>query len=421
MYRFALLALTLPSAALAYESEPADLFFSDAYDVFTGVEYDTGNWGINEVGVRFLISSDGAAYTEMEGVSHLTWPDALTQRIEGIPGSGWFALHTDITLAATVYYDLFGYDDVLTIWSERLLMAEETTFDPFLLAGAPVRTVSVASQAAEYPPLRYRYAVGAGVEIGFNLNYFPQARATLTGKRMNTGDALITQQDAEILIPVPEENPGLLELATTFTADITAALDLVLQPGIEVCVPVYGCEEIADFNIPVELASVSGERTFAPVAYEHPLPSLENMVSGHDFGAVEVGNLSNFFVDFSNIGYLDLEAWVSVEGSENFTVYPEYVHATRGNIDGVVITYSPDSFDVTSAMLVVESNDPTRARIEIPLSGLGIADDACSAGEGDSEGTVSSCGCSAGAVPSGAAWAVLAGLGALVRRRRAAR
>ncbi|MBN2798682.1 MAG: hypothetical protein JXX28_05985 [Deltaproteobacteria bacterium] len=249
------------------------------------------------------------------------------------------------------------------------------------------------------------------------MTWFPQARASLTGKRIETGGALITQENADILLEVPEENPGLLELSSIYYADIEAALDLVLRPALTFRVVSVAEYELLAFEIPIELASVAEERAFAPVEYEHPLPSLENIIASHDFGEVDVGNLSNAFVDFSNIGYMDLEGWVSIEGSDAFTVYPEYVHATQGNIDGVVVTYEPTGAEVESAMLVVESNDSMRPLIEIPLTGEGFYDDSCYT-EGEQEATLSTCGCSAGGGLSGLSWVLLGGLGALIRRRR---
>lgn len=411
-------ALVLPASAFAYESEPQELLFSDAYDVFSAVEYDTGYWPSGSpLSVRFFIDSAGAAYTEMEAESQLTWPDPLTQTLVPYPGSGWFALDTDLTIAAQVHFDLWGYTDTIDIWREDLQMAEEAVFDPFLLEGSAERTVEVATRAEDYPPLEYRYAVGAGVDLLFQLEYFPQARAALTGDRIETGDAVIYQEGQSILLDVPDENPGWIDLASVYYADMVAALDLVLKPNLEVCVPVMGCYEVAQFEIPIELAGVDEERAFPMVRYTHPLPALENMVTSYDFGDVPVDGLANMHVEFSNIGRQDLEAWMHVEGSDALEVYPEYVHATEGNIDGVVVSFAPTEADTLSAVLVVESNDPMRPRIEIPLMGTGYTPDNPCGLDDDQLAKVSACGCSTNS-PANLAWVALLGAVGLVLRRR---
>lgn len=412
-----LAAALLPAAALAYESEPQDLLFADSYDVFSAVEYDT-DWvpSGSPVQVRFYINSAGAAYTEMEAVSSLTWPEALTQRVDGIPGTGWFALLTDLQIAAQVRYDVFGYSQTIDIWSEDIEMAEDVTFDPLLLEGSPVTEVDVSTRAEDYPPISYPWAVGAGVSVIFELEYFPQARAQLTGIRLETGEAVLYYEGEEILLEVPEENPGWIDLSSVYFAWIDAGLDIVLKPNIEIGTPIGDYELIA-FEIPIELASVDEERAFPRVDYTHPLPALANAATSFDFGEVAVDNFSNEQMEFENIGLLDLEGWVSIEGSEAFSVYPEYLHATEGNIDGLVVTFAPTEAGTVSAMLRVESNDPMRPSIEVPLTGTGYKPD-YPCGSGEQEAEVTSCGCASGSAPLTGAWMLLGAVVVGLRRRR---
>src|SRR5690606_37584298 len=143
-------------------------------------------------------------------------------------------------------------------------------------------------------------------------------------------------------------------------------------PAGEVCVAVIGCYDVYSTELPVSLAGVSEERAFSPQLYEHPLPSISVPLANHDFGEVALGNLVNLEVPIENVGLLPLEGWVSIVGSEHITVFPEYFAASVGNTDGVMLTFAPEALEDMSALLVIESNDPVRPRIEIPLIGAGF-------------------------------------------------
>ena len=77
--------LSLGQMAWAYESEQVPLVFYDEVDVFEDVETTTG-WlpAGSPVATQFFIRSNGAAITQMDATSELTWPEALTHRITGL-------------------------------------------------------------------------------------------------------------------------------------------------------------------------------------------------------------------------------------------------------------------------------------------------------------------------------------------------
>jgi len=218
---------------------------------------------------------------------------------------------------------------------------------------------------------------------------------------------------------VPTDEPGELSLDSEYVAWLTSNLDFVFQPSAAVCVVVLGCVDVATFEIPVTLLSASEERRFAPVPADHPLPVLDVTLANHDFGELETGGLANLEMPLGNLGRLDVEGTAWVEGGEGaFTVFPAYFQAAPDATDGVMVTWAPTAAGAQSAVLVLESNDPSRPRIEIPLLGEGLAPPGPDAPGGDGESLpVKTCGCAAGAADTGAPLG-LVGLVLLVLRRR---
>ena len=394
--------LCSPVFAGTYTSEPRQLDFEDDYDVFAAAEYDTGSLPSGSpLAVRFYIESWGGAYTEFEATSQVSWPETLEHTITGVPGSGVFGLECDIDLAAVVDLDLWGYKGSWDVWSTTLYLKDEVDFDPSLLGG---KSVSVSADGDIFEPFEVPLQLFTGVSLNFIVDVFPRASATLSGLRYETNDdSVITREDGIGTLEVPYE-PGLIEMETIFVANLEADLQVILEPAMEVCVAILGCYEVAAFEIPVDLVEYDGERRFDDVDYEHPLPSLEIPISSHDFGEVEVGSLANMELPFKSIGVMDVEGWVRVEGSDDLSVYPEYFFASPGNTDGVVITFAPQAEGLLSASLIVESSDPLKSEVVIPLAGTGFVeaviddggDDDGGDGDGDGESVrISGCGCSA--------------------------
>lgn len=415
-----LVSLLLSGPALAWDSEPQELHFDDEYDVFEAAEYDTGCLPSGSaLCVRFFIDSSGGAMTEMEADSTLSWPDALTHGFIGVAETGWFALVTDLTMQAEIQIDIWGIKETIPVWSENLFITDEVEFDPLLLPNAAVERVEVAGDGTPIPPLEYPLSLFTGAELVFQLEAWPRASASLEGRRIETGEQAITEEGATARLAVPEENPGWVDLESTYIAGMTANLDVILNPSMEICVTLFGCFDVASFEIPVTLVGVDEERAFEPVPYTHPLPSVLEPFTTHDFGEVAVDNLANLEVPVTNIGLLDLEGFAWIEGDPAFTAFPEYFYATTDATDGFVVTFAPTEPGEYTALLVIESNDPVRPRLEIPIRATAYMPDTSWNGDDDVSAPVKGCGCSAApGMATAAPW--LFGLVGLlgIRRRR---
>ncbi|MFK7927582.1 MAG: MYXO-CTERM sorting domain-containing protein [Myxococcota bacterium] len=419
----ACLAIPMSATAQDYESEPRELLFEERFDAFDAIEFDTGDLPSGSpVAVRFYLWSKGGSSAEMEAISHITWPDSLTQHIEGVPGTGLLEVVCDLELAAQVTFDIWGYKGAYDVWRQELELEAETTFDPLLLDGDEPRSVSAKATGTGTEAYSTDIPLFAGLELRFNVQVYPQASAELSGSRIETGDTIITNSEVGAQHDLPEWDPGVLELSSVYVADVTASLEAVLQPQLELCAPIFGCFRVARFDIPIPLVDETAEQRFSTVRYSHPLPSMEATVSSHDFGEVEVGTLANLQLPLTNVGQLDLEGWLRIEGDGAFTVFPEYIQASQDNTDGAVITFAPTTDGPIAATLVIESNDPARPELRIPMGGNGWVEPELDPDDPDNprlSGEVRGCGCDSASSPTGGlAIFGLAGLLLGLRRRR---
>lgn len=402
-----------------YSSEVVDLLFTDRFDAFEAIEFDTGSLPSGSpLAVRFYLKSRGGSYAEFLSESHLTWPDALSQQLWGVPGTGWLDVRCDLEIAALVTFDLWGYRGSYDVWYERLRLQRDLSFDPELLPDGSPRSVEVVADGdGLIRPFRVDVPLVAGLALRFEAEVFPRIRGSLAGRSYETSGRELVRTGQTLRHDVPEQDPGVLELSTTFHADAGAGLDVVIQPTMEVCAPILGCFRVARFDVPIPLVNASLPRALGPLPYEHPLPALQAPVTVHDYGEVLVATLANLQLPLTNIGRLPLEGTITVEGDDSFSVFPNYFYATAGNTDGAVVTFDPTSVGLHTATLVVESNDPRQPVLRIPLAGIGYEPIDPDLDAPRLSGEVG-CGC-ATASPIQAGWAIgLALMLVGLRRRR---
>jgi MYXO-CTERM domain-containing protein len=277
-------------------------------------------------------------------------------------------------MQAEVGVDIFGYQGTFPVWADGLYMHDEVAFEGLLLPDSTPASADLSSDGQGIDPLTYSLSLFTGVDLQFTLEAYPRATGHLAGLRIEGGGATVLSEDESAHMDVPEENPGYLDLAVTYVADLQANLQIVLVPALAIGTPI-GSFEVLSFEIPVDLIAYDEERPFAPIDIEHPLPSLQPPVTTWSFGEVEVGNLANAQFALTDVGLMDLEGTAHIEGDPAFTVYPTYFYATPGNEDGVVVTFAPTAAGDVTAVLVIESSDPVRPRLEIPLIGTGFSAD----------------------------------------------
>lgn len=411
-----LLSLLLP-AALAYESEPSPLVLKDLADLYEAVEYDSG-WlpAGSPVAVAFRIRTAGGALIEMEGESNVSWPTALTQSFTPYAGTGLLELDTALTASVDMNVDIWGYywEDALA--SQSLTFQGGTTFEPWLLPGGVESYAEIVDEGRQEELFNLEYDIFSGVTVYLSTDLRPDASVVVNGEKFKAGDQVVAEDGATALHAVPEG--GTLELFTFFTARYRSALDLVVVPAFGVCAPVFGCYDVLEFELPINLISTELVQDMPPVVMSFPLPLLDIDTSGLDLGEVEVGQLGTANLPVGNLGDLWLDGSAAItEGSTAFTVFPGELLADAQGTDGLVITFAPQEPGEHTATLVVQTSDPALPTVSIPLRGTAFVE------EGPATNIPAEVGCGCASAPGRpigglARGGLLLGLLALVLRRR---
>lgn len=408
-----------------WESEPQPVVFSDTIDVFSSVAFDTGYWpGAGDpIAIRFFLTPTGGVHTELFGASALQWP-ALSHQVIGETG-GRFGIDSEIAVGAEIKLDLFGvFTGVVPLITEYVSFEDEVPVEGLLLAGGAngsSAAVSVDDPNA-IPPLQYAFPVIPGVDLVGAVQIRPDIAADMAGVSVNTAigdEELIQVAEDGSWLPLPPDptRPSELGMVTTWNGHLAAVLSLVIEPEIRVDT-FLGAFTLASFPIPVSLVDVDEYRTSTPVFTVHPLPVMEDVDPGYDFGVVAVGDVTNLEVPFDNIGALLLQGTLRIEGDPSFTVWPDTLAAIPAGGTGFVVTYAPTAAGEHGADLVIDTNDPTRATLRIPLVGgaEGSTDVVPPAGEDEAETPIGFCGC-ANTGP-GTSMATVFGLLLVLRSRR---
>jgi MYXO-CTERM domain-containing protein len=408
-----LLFALLPSA-LAYESDTHTLLYDDLLAVFDPVEYDSG-WvpSGSPVAVAFRINAEGGAYAQMDGETSLTWPTALTQSFTAYEEGGLFALDASIVASVDMKIDLWGI-----YWEDALAEAGdsfygEASFTPWLLPGGELESVEAAAEGTDRELFNLEYDIFSGVGIYLKGALRPDARASLRGVRFSAGDGVAEEDGATILHEIPDTSGR--NLYTTLTTAFTAGLDLVIVPTFGVCASVFGCYDVASFDIPVPLIDAEGEHDLPSALTTFPLPRLTIAATTHSFGEVEIGQIATWALAIGNEGDQVLEGIVGTYGPGEFTVFPGQIYVAPGGLDGVVVTFAPTVEGVQEIELVLVSSDPAQPELRLTVSGAGVAPPMPVISS-----EVGTCGCAASDPQHLGAVGLLAALGALFARRRRA-
>lgn len=405
-----MLSLLLLPVALAYESPDQELILQDETDLFEAVEYDSG-WipSGSPLAVAFRINTSGGAFTEMEGQSWLYWPPALTQGYTPAPESGWFALDTLLTASVDMQIDLWGYQDEFALASTGTGFSAETTFTPFLLPGGEVERVEAVAEGAAQELFNLPYSVISGVEIYLTTDLRPDASAALSGERFTMGEQTIEVNGGTANFPVPDD--GSLDFDSVYTGLFEGRLALTFIPTFGVCISVFGCYDVATFELPVDLVNTSFSKDFNPVPVSHPLPMLElPEVTVIEFGQVEVGEIATYNLPLSSFGDLVVEGEAGIMGAGEFSVFPPVLYVPPQGEDGIVITFAPTFEGTQESELLLSTSDPRYTDLRITLIGTGVSEQI--------KTIPAEVGCNCASAPSAmAAWPALLALLALVRRR----
>ena len=412
----ALAALVLLSSgqALAYGTDPQELHLWDEVAIMDQASFETGFVPEGSpVMVNFALESLELAQVDMATMAELEWPEAVTLLWSPIPESGRLALFGQLSTAVYVKLDLWGYEGEWELDRQAIEVMTETTFDPLVLSDSVPDVVSISDEGQGTTVISYEFTVLEVVDILLDVDLAATMETAMAGIQIHHNDEVQLLEAEPVVLPVPSN--GWIEVESTYVASWDTAMEVLIQPGVEVCVAVLGCYEWDDvFDIPIDMGSNTLEDPFDTVEYEFLLPVMTPPDESYDFGEVYVETLANWNVEILNGGVEILQGEAGITGSEYFEVYPDFVLADADSYDGMVVTFGPQSPGEFTATLMLATNDPAHPTYSIALTGVGIE---------EVEEVITTipaevgCGCASGGRSTSPLWLLgLASL-ALIRRR----
>jgi MYXO-CTERM domain-containing protein len=396
--------------------------------VFSTVAVDTGFLPSPAlpISVRFSIVPTGGVVTELAADSHLEWTEngtgaePILHQVRGKPGGGWFGVDAELDIGTDVQLNLLGiFVGVVPLGNRTVFIEQGEAFDGLLLPESDVESVDVVSSGTPIP-LAYQVEVIPTVDLTLGVNLFPELQAELHGVEVATdsGGVVTTQVAEDHWVPQPPDpsRPAEVGMASTWTGDLSASLDLIIEPEVVVST-LFGPFTLSPFEIPVPLGSGQEIRELGPAFYAHGLPVIEVDATPYDFGDVPEGQQRTLELRTDNLGELHLAGEVEVLGDDAFRVFPERIDAPAQTDDGLVVTFAPTAVGYAEAVVLLRTNDPVQPTVEILVSGTGTPElgrDVQRVNGEEARGG-SGCGCAHGGASAG--W-LAAGLVGLVRRRR---
>ncbi len=404
-----------------HSSPDVPLLYQDLYEVLAPLAYDSG-WqpAGSPIQVAVRVNAEGGAAVEMQGTSHLTWPQAVTHGQTTWTDAGFFTLDAALVAEFDVQFDVGGVVWSDTLASESVSFYGEEVFTPFLLPNGDPTIVEVDASGPDTTLIDLGYNVFTGVELTFRTDMRTEVVASLEGEKItveSTSESFELLEAGESVVFSPPAE-GSLNLLSTYQGHYEALLDLVFTPVVGVCVDIIGCFDLAAFDIPVPLAEGDEIRDFEPLDIEHPVPHMGVDDSPYDFGEVDLGDIATLELPISNVGSLDVYGGAGFVGTGDFSLFPEDIRAGQDEVDGIVVTFAPQVVGLQEVTLVLVTNDPYLANLEIPLVGTGVEPEVATDPGVTVVSTENTCGCTAQPRPAQLGWLVVALGGVFLRRRR---
>ncbi len=409
------LSLLLAGSAFGYGTEQQELLLEEQVLLMEGSAYETGYVPDGSpVQINFALEAIQEAQVQMGTLAELQWPDAVTLIWTSIPESGWLGLFGELSTVIYLKLDLWGYEGEWELDRTSIEVVTEAFFDPLVLSDSSPDLVSISEEGVGSTVLEYDFTVLEVVEVILDVDLAATMETTMAGMEIEHDEIVQALEFEDTVHEVPEN--GYLELTSTYLASWETAMQVLIQPGVEVCIDILGCYEWDDVvDLAVDMGSNELEDSFEPVTYDFLLPVMTPPDESYDFGEIYVGTLANWNVELLNGGAEILMGEAGITGSEYFAVYPDFILADSESYDGLVVTFGPEGAGEFTATLLLATNDPANPTYSIALTGVGIEE------VDDTVETIPAevgCGCAGRSNPLGGLWVLALAPFAFLRRRQ---
>ncbi len=456
------LALLFPLPALAQcpigpdvpadQCHAADVDFQHLDRALPSVSLDSG-WvpAGSPIQVHFALLIMAETEVDLGGTVVTSWPTtppmrAVAVRVPGRPATGRLnmaygfeivaemRLHLDV--AGTVY-DWTGDIPLPGSFPRDLRLAATTTFDPFLLPGAPGRPVSAMDSTAAVRVIGLSVSSLVGVSIpGIDGGIDMSAQAMLTTRYQSEridvvrSPSFISNEGASAPLPPVDTLLGFGP-----STDVTVLPHgRVLYDGAVTLTPAIYVTlagrrwDLATFDIPLHLVETDTETHFMPDTVHVPLPDIRLDPPDVDLGDVAVSATAEGTSLVRNEGEADLVVSVVPPGGP-FTVAPASMRLAPHESRALVVRYAPTEVEPDATTIVtLTTNDPDASAIALRVHAMSHAAPARDAGPPDASRApdaatgpghtnAGGCGCGVAARPQPGLLAIGLVALALVRRR----
>jgi MYXO-CTERM domain-containing protein len=359
----------------AFESEPAPVLLEHESPVLETFQHDTG-WvpASGSIQVRFVITAQGHVKVRMEGESHVTWPEAYSFSLAGDVDGGMLTAGYSLDLEAKVKINLMGYQGEFEVPynpPSQLAFEGNEVFDPFLLPGNPDRPVALTVPGEKLDVISAGFTVLSVVTINFHAAVKGAMDCTFQGDEVDLGNNLSLADESQVAV-VDWAQDGTLTVSLGYKGTATCTLSIVIVPWVEVCIPVVGCTQLASFDLPVQAQTDTRKLELAPVEVAHHFAILSlDETKAVDFGKVVVMSAGTVDFPVGNDGLVLLEASFEAGPEGEFGVFPLDLWGGPSGQSGVVLYFTPEDVATYQGKLTINTNDPDRPLVEIPLLGDG--------------------------------------------------
>jgi MYXO-CTERM domain-containing protein len=407
------------------QSNDEDILFTGQGKLFEGLEYDTGVYTIiDDAGLRFFIDADADFNFEMEGRSSLEWPEGLSHSWDQTENGGTVVVSTDTLVRAEVAGDLYGISFRYNIWEESVAWEGTETFSSLVMPKARQPEVQIRLDGDDFYSIEKTLEVGEGLFITLGGSIFPQLNTKMAGTSIETGDAVVTALHEEGQLDMPKSNPGYVGVDSIWKGVLTGSISLQIVPSVSVYYADWGLEVgPISYDIPIDLFDDTSEIQSDKARFNHDLPAIQTNMVSVDFGEVQVGSVVSKEIQISNLGEVKLDGAASTD-EEMFFASDALIAVPKLSRDTVTVDFVATELGTFQGELVLNSNDPVRPSIIIPLVGTAVdypVDNGDGNGNGDRPVVSAPVGCGCSVAPVGGAplgLLSLLGAGFFIRRRR---
>jgi len=368
----------------------------------------------------------------MAGFLETRWPEALTLRTPGEPGSGLIGFHYGVELGAEAQFHVtiggipydWGPEPIPYVPQIDFQVEGEKPFDAWGFAPGVTLSSKTAQQTIIEVGLSDIISIPSVlVDGGLKVDLQLELSATYTTERLvvettdkkpvDGGD--ITSAEGETTASYTNGPSIDLDVHPEGTVDYDGVIHLIPGMWIELLGQKFDFQ-IAD--IPISFPITETKWIFDAQRVHVPLPDVVLPKAEIDFGEVEVGQKSLESYSLWNAGEAPAEITIVSSNAAIFPAWDPSLDIDPGLTKDTAVRFMPNKNGPFSATLFIASNDPNDPVQEIVLKGIGFG--------GPEDGPTdisqdSSCACRTaekGAPEPALAFVALAGTTLLLRRRR---